>query len=337
MQTQGTPDLLTSGQLTRRTGQVNRDLALASQELTTGEQADLVAASAGDPRRIYAIDRDLTALDARKTVIDLAIGRAEVSQNALGRVEDASKAIGADLKAAVERGLINDSEFEASVARDTFEEVVSALNTRFGDRTLFAGADVGGAALASADDILAEIATRVAGAADSAAVVAAVDDYFFTDPTGFETSGYLGSTQDAPGARIADGEELDYAIRADANELREVMASLAIAVVGAEGGFAGATDPVRLNVLGAAADRMIEATDDVIRLRAGLGVFEERFDSASVEVDSERLFLAEARNRIVAKDPFEAATEFTAIETQLQTILAITARLSSLNLTNFLR
>ena len=37
------------------------------------------------------------------------------------------------------------------------------------------------------------------------------------------------------------------------------------------------------------------------------------------------------------RDPFEAATEFAALEAQLQSIFTITARLSSLSLTGFLR
>ena len=110
-----------------------------------------------------------------------------------------------------------------------------------------------------------------------------------------------------------------------------------VTVVGAEGGFAGETADDRLLLLNAAGRRSISAADQIVSLRGDLGIAEERIEDASVRLSAEEDLLQQARSSIVARDPFEAAIELSSIETQVQAIFSITARLSALTLTNFLR
>lgn len=336
MNTTGLPDLLSAGRLSRDLARVNADFERAAGEVSSGLKSDIVEASGGDPTRLYALERDLTLVERRQTTIGLAAGRAGVSQSALGRVQDSVGAVGVALSAAVARGDESAAAAEAGKARSAFGEAVSALNSRFGDRALFAGAAADGPALASPDVILDEIAALVAAAPDAAGAVAAVDAYF-ADPAGFGATGYLGSADDAPDAEIADGARVSYALRADRRELTDALAALALGVVGAEGGFGGDGGAARLEVLGVAAGRGIAAGDGVIALRGALGATEERLEEAGVRADAERSLLQRTRSGILARDPFEAATAFKALETQLQSIFSVTARLSSLSLSNFLR
>ena len=122
-----------------------------SQELASGLQSNLVKASGGDPTRLYSIDQELRMNDVRRFSVAQAQGRSEVTQSALGRIQAAVSDFGAPLLSAV---TINDqqgAEIVASSARNAFSEVVSALNSRFGDRSLFAGAATDGPAVADAD------------------------------------------------------------------------------------------------------------------------------------------------------------------------------------------
>lgn len=332
----GVPDLLTASQSSRTISRVNQDLARTTQELSSGLQSNLVTASGGDPERLYTIERDLRMNEVRRFSVSQAQGRSEVTQAALARVQATIGEFGAPLLSAVTISDQRSAEVIASSARSAFSEVVGALNSRFGDRSLFAGAATDGPALAEPDAILAEITALVTGAADAGEVLTAVDAYF-SDPAGFEASGFLGSGVDAPDVELDDGELVSYAVRADADEFRTLLSSLAIAVIGAEGGFAGDTQEDRLLLLGAASRRSIAASDQIIDLRGGLGVAEERFDEASVRLSAEEDRLQEARSSIISRDPFEAAIELSGIETQLQAIFSITARLSTLTLTNFIR
>ena len=75
MTTLGVPDLLLSNRISRDLGQVNADLVRASNELATGLRQDPVAASGGDPSRLYALDRDIAAVVGIVREVDRA-GRA---------------------------------------------------------------------------------------------------------------------------------------------------------------------------------------------------------------------------------------------------------------------
>ncbi|WP_340107286.1 hypothetical protein [Pikeienuella sp. HZG-20] len=336
MNVTGSPDLVSHSRVTRTLAQVQKDFTRVSEELTTGVKSDVVAATGGDPAQLYALERNIALNEKQGIVIELAISRSSVTQDVLERLEAATGAVGVRLAAAVSIGDLRGAEIEAGRARGAFEEAVSALNSRFGERSLFAGAATDGPALAPADAILAEIKARVAPAATAADAIAAVEDYF-SDPAGFAATGYLGSTTDASAAEIAPGQRIDFAVRADQAEVVAALSALAIGVIGAEGGFAGATQAARLEVMGGAATRGLAASDGVVALRARTGVAEEQLDIAKVRTESERTFLQIARNRVIASDPFEAGVAFNALETQLQTIFSVTARLSSLNLASYLR
>ncbi len=332
----GVPDLLTSGQTSRTISKVSQDLTRVSQELSSGLKSNLVEASGGDPTRLYSIERELRMNEVRQFSVSQAQGRASVTQAALAKVQDAVSDIGAPLLAAVTMNDQQSSQIIATGARNAFSESVAALNSRFGDRSLFAGAASDGPALADPDTILAEISTAVAGAATSTDVLAAIDAYF-SDPSGFQATAFLGSAIDASDVELDDGETVSFAVRADAPEIREVLSALAIAVIGAEGGFVGDSPEARLVLLGEAGRRSISATDQIFMTRGEVGIVEERIDEASVRIEAEESLLQQARSSILARDPFEAAIELSAIETQIQTIFSITGRLSNLTLTNFIR
>ncbi|MEM7239265.1 MAG: flagellin [Pseudomonadota bacterium] len=331
----GLPDLLSSGRLSRQVASVSADLARVSEEVATGLRSDPIAASGNDPGRLAALERDLTLNETRLRALSLAEGRAATAQRALGLVQDAVQSIGADLLGHVDKGDIASADREASGARDAFGTAVSALNSRFADRALFSGAAVNSGALAPADQILDEIGAAVAGAPDAAAAIAAIDTYFGPGG-GFETSGYIGSVNDGPDLETADGVRIDYAVRADADQIRTGLRNLALGVVGSEAAFAGASDDQRLIVYREASLGAINSGEQIIDLRARLGVSEERIELATVTGSAEKDFLERARNALIARDPFEAAAELATLETQLQSVFAVTARLSRLNLTSFL-
>lgn len=330
------PDLLSNGRVSRAIAQVETDLTRASEELTSGRKTDLIEATSGDPTRLYVIERDLALNASRTNSISLAVGRSTVAQASLESVQSTVGDFGPRLAAAVSIRDVGAADRIAAEARSAFEQAIGALNSRFGDRSVFAGAAADGPATAPASDILAEAAAAASTATDAAGAIAAVEAYF-NDPAGYSATGYTGSTTDTQDVEIAPGERLSYTVRADRQEVRDALTALALAVIGVEGGFPGDNAGGRLEVLGDAALRSVSAEAGVIELRSELGVSEERLENATVRASAEDAFLQTARNRIISRDQFQAATEFTALETQLQTIFSVTARLSNLSLTNFLR
>ena len=88
---------------------------------------------------------------------------------------------------------------------------------------------------------------------------------------------------------------------------------------------------------GAASGRIFEAAQEIVTLRASFGQTEQRIEDGLGVAAAETTALQLGRRDIAGRDPYEAATEFTALEGQLQSLYTVTARLSSLTLTNYLR
>ncbi len=72
-------------------------------------------------------------------------------------------------------------------------------------------------------------------------------------------------------------------------------------------------------------------------LRAVVGDAEAAIERARVRNGAELAAADLARATIVESDPFRAATDLQSVQGQLETLYAVTARLSRLSLTNYLR
>jgi flagellar hook-associated protein 3 FlgL len=71
-------------------------------------------------------------------------------------------------------------------------------------------------------------------------------------------------------------------------------------------------------------------------MRAGIGTLEARIETATARNSAETSALEMARNEIIAVDPYKAATDLSAAQTQLETLYTVTARLSRLSLAGYL-
>lgn len=311
-------------------------LETASSELSSGRKSDLVKATAGDLGKLFAIDRTIMQLESKTDAIQLATGKSAVTQTALERVHDNLVDFGPQLLSAVERGDLQTSKIVAGDARNALGAVVTSINSRYGRHSVFAGAAVDRPAIESAETILSDISAIVAGSADSATAISAIDEYFYGAGGGFETNIYLGSSKDGPPLRDESGEEIQYGIRADTPEIRNALRALAMASVAAEApNFIGTQDQVDL--LKAAGNSAISATGSVISLKESLGFAEARIDGVRANALAMRNVFELERAAIISADPYESAAKIEALQVQLQTIYTITARLSGLSLTNYLR
>lgn len=336
MITVGQSDLASAMKLSEQNTRLKADLDVASSELSTGMKNNLVEATAGDLGKLFAIDRTLSRLNSESDAIQLASGKAALTQTALGVIHESLVNFGPQLLSAVERGDLQSSRLIASDARHALGAVVTSLNVRYGRHSIFAGAALDQQAIAPAENIISDISAIVAGAADSTAAMFAIDDYFFSAAGGFETNIFLGSTQDAPPLRDENGETIEYAQRGDSIGIRNAIRALAIAAVAADApNFLGTSDQVDL--LREAGNSAISTVGDVTELRETLGFAEGRIEGAEARNRAMRDVFELERSSIISADPYETATKFEALQVQMQTIYTITARLSNLSLTNFLR
>lgn len=327
-------DLSQMFQLRRDTVRLRQGLATATQELSSGKKADLGKAVRGNYGPLAALDQQLSTLGGFETNAKEAAIFTDAAQTALGRVREVSSELGMRLIGLEEADIVSVGDVFAAEAESAFELSVSALNVSAAGRSVFGGTATDRAPLAPAREMLAEL--RAATAAETTASgVAAVVEAWFAPGGGFEATGYLGSADTLANVRVADGREIELPIKADDPTIRNQLKGLALAALL---NSSGVTDREEQVLLADIAGRAIVANQDrMLSLQARVGSAQARIDTAASQNAAERTALQIARSGIVAADPYEVATELQNLQVQLETVYTITARLSGLSLTNYLR
>ena len=221
-------------------------------------------------------------------------------------------------------------------AREKFSAVIANLNTAVADRSIFAGAATDGPALVDAHTILSELTAAISAETTAAGVSAQIDDWFFTPGGGFETTAYLGSATDLGSFRLGEGQSATQPIKASDHEVRELLAALAKSAVIAEGTLNG--DIREQKVLAKqSAEGLLASSDDITMARTRIGTVEARIEATAVRNSAEKTALELSRNKIAAVDPYETATALKAAHGQLQSLYTVTATLSNLSFTDYMR
>lgn len=333
-----TSDLARLNALQRQAIEARNNLDLSGSEMTTGEKASPFEAAGGNLTRLFSLERALERNAVYSDTIVLNEMRLEIAQEALGRVYGTVETLSVDLLGAVGIGDMSAARLHATSARRGFVETVSTLNSRVAGQALFAGAATNGAALASAETMLAEIEALAAppAVANAQEAIDAVEAYFTRPGGGFFATGYIGSDVDLSPVEIGDGVRVETGVRADSAELVSVLQAHALGAIVADGAFADDATAQKI-VLTAAADRLLDARDNVRMLRTQVGVSQNVMERAHAGRTSERNTFELARTKMIEADPLEAASRYQALEAQLEAIYTVTSRLSQLRFANFMR
>ena len=319
-----------------RTTTVKNDLNRLAYELGSGLKADVGASLNGDFYMLAGVERQLTVLEGYQTATQDATLFLEVAQTTLDQVQTVTGDLGRDLLSASESGLSASVESVARSAQNDFDAIVSALNGRVADRTLFGGTATDGAALISADDMMTQLSAAVAGAASISDIVDAVDDYFMTPGGGFETNAYLGSTNDLAPMRLNDTQSAVFEVRADSDELREAMRDTALAAMALDAGL-NLNLSEQKQLMEVAGERLLTGQDNLTTVRATIGFNQERVEDAVASNAAQRSTMLMTQSDLLSADSTEVAGQLQAVQVQMELVYTITARLSQLTLANYVR
>jgi flagellar hook-associated protein 3 FlgL len=325
-------DAARSFAMARHQAEMKSALNRAATEVTTGRTTDPGRALGGDFRALSALDTALARLAGHQSVLGEADLFATATQAALGTVSDRAEALATTLLTAAGSGRPGDVDVAAASGRSDLATLFSALNTRVGDRSLFSGTATQTAPLPDPAAFMAILATAIGPQPDAGAAAAAIDAWF-ADPAGFAAT-YQGGAALAP-FQIAPGDTADPAVTALDPGLRETIKATATAALLDQGLLAGAPDERRA-LLRQTAERLLTGASERSALAARVGRAEERIAAARAENGAERTSLGIARAGTVEVDLYEAATRLQTLETQMQSLYTITARLSRLNLSDYL-
>lgn len=310
-------------------------LETLAAQLSSGEIKDKTKALGGDTTRLSAIEHGLSRTASqitrnRETALSLT-----TMQQTLDAVNGQRFALSESLVKITPDSPQLQIDDGARNAGSRFATMVNSLNTEVGGRRLFAGTAVNQPALASPDDMLADLVASIGGAVDEAAILAAVDVWFDDPAGGFATMGYQGATGAQAVRRLDETSSVALDARADDPGLRAVLKGAALAALADS--LPGLDRPTQASLLFEGGIRLQSAAVDIVNIQARLGLAESEVDRVTTTLSAERSALNIARNDLVNDDPFETATALQAVQLQLETHYQMTARLSRLSLAEYLR
>lgn len=309
-------------------GQVQR----ASQEVATGRHSDIGAALRGDVSPLLAIDASLARLSAYKSNTTDAAFQTAAQQGAIAGLSQLAQGISTVLLGA-KTSTPAQIETLGADAKGRLASAIGLLNTQAAGRAVFSGVATGTVPLGPVEDMLTALQTAAAGATTAGQVTAAVTGWF-ADPLGFGAF-YQGGGPLSP-TPIAQGETADVSTTAMDPALRDTLAGLAMAALIDRGVLAG--DTAERGRLAQQAGQQLVSTEDArTTLQARIGTVEARIEAARTRNASEETALSILRSDIGSVDPYEAGTRLEAIQSQLESLYLVIARVSRLSLAEYLR
>ena len=328
-------DLAQASMLRRQTTGLKADAQTASQEVTTGTTADATKHLKGDLVPLTGIRASLARLSGYAEATRDAGLQADAAQSVLATVSSLTEDLTIGFVSFGVEGDPTLLDARLAQADQRFSAVIATLNTQSGGRTVMGGQATVGPAVASPDTILAALQAEISAAgAVTAADVETVVGAWFVSPTGFAAVGYLGGDPQAPVA-ISPNDRSDRSLTAKDPVLRDTLRNLALGALMYRGIPSAPADRTDMAVRVGGA--MLKTDDARVTLQGGLGLVQARIEQVSARNAAERSGLELAQSSLLGVDGYEAATRLEATQSQLETLYAITARLSRLSLVDFLR
>ncbi len=326
-------DLARTFLLRRQNAALKADVQRLSTEVVTGVAADVRQKTGGDLSALQAIDGSLTVLAARASATGEAASIASALQTGLARLDGLASDMSMKLLSVGNNATAMTTDQLGEEAEEAFRTAVATLNTRVGDRSIFAGTRPQQAAVLDADTILTALDTVIAGATTAADVQTAIEAWF-DDPSGYSALAYTGGGRPAS-VTIATGETVALEVTADSSAIRDSLKGLALAAMLNRGALSGAPSE-RVSLGERAGSALLQGQTARVDLGARLGRAEARIHSATISNAAEVTSLQMARKELLGTDEYETATLLKATQAQLETLYNLTVRLSQMSLTDYL-
>lgn len=316
-------------------GRLKSTMTVLTQELASGESADIGARLRGNTNTLSAIESRLSALEQFKK----NASEAAFLTRSLGDVLDSVRQDAAELGQVLAADPFGNTgpsvAVRAGQATTIFDAVVQRLNSSAGGHYLLSGLASDRAPLASAQTMLGHLATATNGLTTAVDVAAAVDAWFEASD-GFLATSYFGTVNDTRRMPIADNMTIGIGTSAASAEIKDVLKALATAAL-ADQNQAGLPDSERSALLGLAGRNLLAADQGLIKERGRIGLTEQIIDRSTTMTAAAVTILQKSRADIRNVDVVETAAALKEVDGQLEALYAVTARLAKLKLVDFLR
>ena len=317
----------------RRNATLKDSIQALSTETTTGLTAETTERIKGDYGALSGIEASLTRLGSFKLVTSETAALANHMQLALNTIADSGATLSASLLAAATSNSPTRINALGADADQRLQSALSTLNTRFADKSLFAGTTTDQAAVADAATLMSALDAAVSGALTPDDVEAAVNAWF-DDPAGFEATVYQGGAASSA-IDIGPDQKAQIDITAQDPAIVSMVKGLAMAGLLQRGVLAG-DDTSRAELAKKAGVSLSGSLATFAELTGRLGATEASIVNAGISNDAEKSALETARLGLISVDPYETASKLQDAQTQLETLYSITARMARLSLVNYL-
>jgi flagellar hook-associated protein 3 FlgL len=327
-------DLAQSFLLKSQTSRLKGEAGRITQELASGRLSDVPAALSGDLTRLSALSRARATTEGYQSAARESVAQTRASQVALATIAELGQALVAPLWAASQLPSTEPLTRIGAEARSSLQAVLSAMSASSGGRALFAGVEAQGPAIIGAEPLLAALRDEIAGAATAEQAMARISAWFDA-PAGYGATAYLGGAPMAD-VMVSPNDQVWMGATAADPAFRDMLKGLTAAALVADP--ANPLSPVQATAFARlAGDAVAAGQDRITGLAARIGLGESRLDAAQSRNAAELMTLEMAQAELVQSDPYRLASELEAVQTNLETVYAITARLSRLSLVDFLR
>ena len=321
--------------LGRQSASLKSNITAMSYEMTTGHVYDKASALDGRLGLLAGLEKAFNRADVVKIGAQTVLSFLERQQAAVNALLSFSETALSTVVPTTQNGDANALNREVARATEYFSSVIGLLNANYVGRNLFAG-DAGGApAVAEAAQILDSLALDLPMPADLATLSDFIDDWF-APGGGFDTAGYLGSTGTPNPIPLGQGVVVRNDVTAQDPALRQILATFAKGAL-FERVAPDATVEEKRHILESTRSGLLKSTSALIDLAARIGSEEEKALTAKTRAEAEQTALSISRSELLSSDPYETASKLENAITLLDTIYALTARLSRLSLMNYLR
>lgn len=327
-------DLAQSFLLKTQTTRLKSETGRITQELSSGRLADVAKSMSGDLGRLASLSRSHDLASGYLTAAQEASFRADAMQTVISTLSVNAKALAPGLLAASQNENAAQLDLYAAEGSDHLRSALAALNTNAAGQNLLSGVATDKIAVAPAATILGSLRAELVGATTATVAMSRISAWFDA-PTGFAAVAYMGGGPIADHAVSPDDSVWLGATANDPSFRQALKGFAAAALINDPALTLGQSDMQAFALL--AGEQMMTGQDALIHLAAKIGVSESRINTAQSRNSAEKLTLEIAMSDLVQSDPFTLATELEAVQTNLETLYAVTARLSRLNLTDFIR
>lgn len=331
----GNGDLSRSMMMRRIGGELRETVTRTAAELATGQHADIALALRGNLLQLATVEHGLVQTKQRADSARFGATLLAAQQNVVSQVGQITDRLAPDLRTAAQSSGPDGVNAASARARAGFEDAIGLLNTKVAGRYIFAGVAGDQRPFADAQEILDALVSGLPPEptlSDMTSHVAA----WFGEGGPFESLAYLGDAAPSRATELGDGHSLRIETTGADTGIRETLAALALGAM-AEMRPSAAPLADQQALMTAAAEALAAASDSRIAVQARIGTQEARAANALAHAEAKSASFQIIRTQLREADPYERATALESATQKLDALYMVTARLSRLSLTEYLR